>query len=211
MHKTEKSRLEISSRCTANFSLRCVINDFIKKIHLLIKSLLYYAVLKIKFGKDIKIKPINAIRGKLEIQLQKNSKLKMGVFLMTTGPCYIKIIENAKCSIGDKVFMNHNCSITCANEITIGDNCNLANNIVIVDHDHNIGDTGVVAGLNSKPIHIGNNVWIGANVTILKGVTIGDGVIVAAGAVVRQDIPNCEIWGGVPARKICKLGERYVN
>lgn len=129
-------------------------------------------MLKIKFGKDIKIKPINAIRGKLEIQLQKNSKLKMGVFLMTTGPCYIKIIENAKCSIGDKVFMNHNCSITCANEITIGDNCNLANNIVIVDHDHNIGDTG---------------------------------------AVVRQDIPNCEIWGGVPARKICKLGERYVN
>lgn len=86
-------------------------------------------MLKIKFGKDIKIKPINAIRGKLEIQLQKNSKLKMGVFLMTTGPCYIKIIENAKCSIGDKVFMNHNCSITCANEITIGDNCNLANNI----------------------------------------------------------------------------------
>lgn len=65
--------------------------------------------------------------------------------------------------------------------------------------------------MNSKPIHIGNNVWIGANVTILKGVTIGDGAIVAAGAVVRQDIPNCEIWGGVPARKICKLGERYVN
>ena len=163
MHKTEKSRLEISSRCTTNFSLKYVINDFIKKIHLLIKSLLYYVVLKIKFGKDIKIKPINVIRGKLEIQLQKNSKLKMGGFLMTTGPCYIKIIENAKCSIGNKVFMNHNCSITCA------------------------------------------------NVTILKGVTIGDGAIVAAGAVVRQDIPNCEIWGGVPARKICKLGERYVN
>ncbi|WP_306781645.1 acyltransferase [Agathobacter rectalis] len=107
--------------------------------------------------------------------------------------------------------MNHNCSITCAKEITIGGNCNLANNIVIVDHDHNIGDTGVVAGLNSKLIYIGNNVWIGANVTILKGVIIGDDAIVAAGAVVRQDIPNCEIWGGVPARKICKLGERYVN
>lgn len=37
-------------------------------------------MLKIKYGKDIKIKPINAIRDKLEIQLQKNSKLKMVVF-----------------------------------------------------------------------------------------------------------------------------------
>ena len=86
---------------------------------------------------------------------------------MTTGPCYIKIIENAKCRIGDKVFMNHNCSITCAKEITIGGNCNLANNIVIVDHDHNIGDTGVVAGLNSKLIYIGNNVWIGVGLLLL--------------------------------------------
>lgn len=211
MHKTKKSRFEISSRCTSYVSLRYLIDDFIKKIYLLIKSILYYTKLKIRYGKNIKIEPINSIRGKLEIQLQKNSLLKMGDFLMTTGPCYIKIIENAKCSIGDRVFMNHNCSITCANEITIGDNCNLANNIVIVDHDHNIGASGITDGLNSKAVHIGNNVWIGANATILKGVSIGDGAIVAAGAVVRQDIPNNEIWGGVPAKKICNLGERDVN
>ena len=124
---------------------------------------------------------------------------------MTTGPCYIKIIENAKCSIGDKVFMNHNCSITCANEITIGDNCNLANNIVIVDHDHNIGDTGVVAGLNSKPIHIGNNVWIGGNVCVLPGVTIGDNVVIGAGSVVTKDIPaNCLVVGN-PGKIIKRL------
>lgn len=34
------------------------------------------------------------------------------------------------------------------------------------------------------------------------GVNVGRGAIVAAGAVVTKDIPPCEIWGGVPARKI---------
>ena len=36
----------------------------------------------------------------------------------------------------------------------------------------------------------------------MSGVTIGRGSIVAAGSVVTKDIPSCEIWGGVPARKI---------
>lgn len=49
--------------------------------------------------------------------------------------------------------------------------------------------------------------WIGANAVILRGVSIGDGAIVAAGAVVNHDIPAHEIWGGIPAKKIKKLGD----
>lgn len=37
------------------------------------------------------------------------------------------------------------------------------------------------------------------------GVTIGDSAVIAAGAIVTQDIPSCEMWGGVPARCIKKL------
>jgi len=36
----------------------------------------------------------------------------------------------------------------------------------------------------------------------LPGVKIGNGAVVAAGAVVTKDIPDFEIWGGVPAKKI---------
>lgn len=53
-----------------------------------------------------------------------------------------------------------------------------------------------------------DDVWIGTNATILAGVKIGKGAIIAAGAVVNKNIPPCEIWGGVPARKI---GDRFLN
>ena len=54
----------------------------------------------------------------------------------------------------------------------------------------------------AKPIRIGNDVWIGGNVTILPGVTIGNNVVVAAGAVVTKDVPDNNLVGGVPAKKI---------
>lgn len=74
-------------------------------------------------------------------------------------------------------------------------------------NDHRLGKYGVEDGLESTPVHIGKNVWIGANAVILRGVSIGDGAIVAAGAVVNHDIPAHEIWGGIPAKKIKKLGD----
>ena len=37
-----------------------------------------------------------------------------------------------------------------------------------------------------------------------KPVTIGDGVVIGAGAVVTKNIPPYEVWGGVPAKFICK-------
>ena len=39
----------------------------------------------------------------------------------------------------------------------------------------------------------------------LDGVTIGNGAVIGAGAVVSKDIPDYEIWGGNPAKKV---GER---
>ena len=73
------------------------------------------------YGVNIQITPVNSIRGKFKVELQRRSKLQIGEFLMTAGPCYIKCTEGAKCIIGNNVFLNHNSSITCAKEINIGD------------------------------------------------------------------------------------------
>ncbi len=56
-------------------------------------------------------------------------------------------------------------------------------------------------------ISVGDNVVIGMNATIMPDVKIGSNVIVAAGAIVTKDIPDNQVWGGVPARCIGTFDE----
>ena len=168
----------------------------IRKMILLLRTIASYISLKLKYGSSVEVHLINSLKNKVNINLQKDSKLTVGQFLMVDGPLYIKCEQGASLTIGNRVFFNHNCSITSHMSISIGDDSNFANNVVIVDHNHNIGSKGLKEGFTSKEVSIGKNVWIGANATILQGVTIGDGAVIAAGAVVTKNVPNYEIWGG---------------
>ncbi len=60
----------------------------------------------------------------------------------------------------------------------------------------------------SAPVRIKNDAYIGVNSTILKGVTIGEGSLVAAGSLVREDVPDRTVVGGVPAKVIKNLSAR---
>ena len=176
-----------------------------KKAKLLIICITQFFKYKLLYGQRMKMPFINSLKGKFSVELLQESRCEIGKFLMTAGPFYLKGIQGSKVIIGSKCFFNHNCSITCAERVEIGNGCNIANNVVIIDHDHNLEETGVVEGYSKAPIKIGDNVWCGANVTILKGVTIGNGAVIAAGAVVNRDIPAYEVWGGVPAKCIKRL------
>lgn len=180
-----------------------------RKLYIYMRSVILAVILKVIYYHKIKLSFFNSFRGKISIHLEKNSNLFIGRFLMTQGPLYIKALSDSKIKIGHNVFFNHNCSITCLDEVLIGNRCNIANNVIIVDHDHKYDKNGVITGYNCNRVKIGNNVWIGANSVILKGVEIGDGAIVAAGAVVNSNIPPHELWGGVPAVKIKRLEEAY--
>jgi acetyltransferase-like isoleucine patch superfamily enzyme len=89
--------------------------------------------------------------------------------------------------------------ISAAKEITIGDNCMLANRVYVTDADwHDLYDRSMFVG-QSSPVRIGNNVWLGDSVIVCKGVTIGDNSIIGAGAVVVKDIPPNVVAAGNPA------------
>ena len=175
-----------------------------KKVIIGCKSVFTYMKYKILYGSRIQMAKVNSLKGKIEIDLFSDAKCRIGNFLMTAGPFYIKCTDKAEITIGDNCFFNHNCSLTAAENIVIGNQCMFANNFVVVDHDHDRKDGKILKELVSAPVKIGNNVWCGANVTILKGVTIGDGAVIAAGSVVNRDVAAYSVVAGVPARKISK-------
>ena len=120
------------------------------------------------------------------MRVGKEARVSLGRETVSRGGLTIRA-EQGKIVIGDKCFFNTNCSLTAMEDITIGDRCQFANNLVIVDHDHDYR-----AGwghYRTAPVHIGNDVWVGANCVILKGTTIGDHCVIAAGSVVSGEVP----------------------
>lgn len=87
--------------------------------------------------------------------------------------------------------------------ISIGNDVNLAQGVVVSglnhnykDKTHNINQQGV----NTSLITIGDDVWIGANVVITAGTTIGKHCVIGAGSIVTKDVPDYSVAIGNPAR-----------
>jgi len=81
-------------------------------------------------------------------------------------------------------------------DITLGDNCIIGYNSVLLCHEFTRFEW------RRGPVWVGHDVTIGANTTILPGVVIGDGAIVSAMSLVNRDIPPGAMVGGVPVRLI---------
>lgn len=109
-------------------------------------------------------------------------------------PAGIEIGEDT--IIGDHVFLDGRAPLKIGNHVDIASSVQIYNS----QHDIDSEDFGAV----EAPVEIGDYVFIGPRAIILPGVRIGKGAIVAAGAVVTSDIPEFEVWGGVPARFIRK-------
>lgn len=113
--------------------------------------------------------------------------------------------KGMKITIGHNVQFGNDCKI--ASDICFGNNILIAGQVCFVGkNDHKFmtpekfiwnsqrGENGVTI--------VEDDVWIGYNVTVVGGIRIGKGSIIAAGSVITKDVPPCEIWGGVPAKKI---------
>lgn len=96
-------------------------------------------------------------------------------------------------------------SNTIIGPVTLGNNINIAQNVVMSGLNHGYEDINIAPRLQkctTAQITIEDDCWIGANVVITAGVTIGKHSVIAAGSVVTKEIPPFSIAAGNPAKVI---------
>ena len=116
--------------------------------------------------------------------------------------------------LGDRCFLGRACEFNISFGIEIGSDTLIASGCRFIDHNHGFSNRGLTIGQQMPVIGmitIGPDVWLGVNVVVLCGVRIGRGAVVAAGSVVRCNIPEYEVWGGVPARRLKARGQATIN
>jgi acetyltransferase-like isoleucine patch superfamily enzyme len=105
--------------------------------------------------------------------------------------------------VGDKVVFGRDDTVNCYIDIEIGARTLFADWVYITDFDHRFDDLDSPIkdqGIVKSPVRIGPDCWVGVRVSILRGTVVGHGCVLAAHAVVRDEIPDLAVAGGVPAR-----------
>lgn len=157
-----------------------------------------------RYGKGLRV-GIYApwVQGKGEIVLGDNVSI--------SGQCSFKFAARyviaPRFIVGDRTGIGHLCSFTIGKEISIGNDCRIASNVMMMDapghsREPEARKRGEPApDEDVKPIHIGDNVWIGTGAAIFPGVTIGDNSVIAANAVIIADVAPNSVMLGNPARR----------
>lgn len=107
--------------------------------------------------------------------------------------------------IGDRTAIGANNIIWGQGGVTIGSDCLLGPNVVLVSENHNFGSSAHLIreqGETRAEITIGDNCWLGSGVVVVAGVNIGSGCVIGAGSVVTRSIPGNTVAVGAPARAV---------
>jgi len=116
--------------------------------------------------------------------------------------------ERAVITIGRSTFLNGT-RFGCADRITIGDRCILADCRILDTNFHSIypEKRDESSFIKIRAVDIGDDCWIGPGAFLLPGTKLGAGCTVAAGAVVMGRFPSRSVVAGNPASIIMTVGE----
>jgi acetyltransferase-like isoleucine patch superfamily enzyme len=140
----------------------------------------------------------------VKLQVGRRAQMRFGRWTWIGDGTKIRCHEGMV-RIGAKTVLGQECTISAYQHVSIGDQCIVADRVMLIDFDHNVAEVERPIrrqGIYKRDVRVGNNVWIGYGAQILRGTSIGDNAIVGAGAVVTKDVPANAVVAGVPARLI---------
>ncbi len=111
-----------------------------------------------------------------------------------------------KLQVGKNVWLGENFTVYGLGTVRIGDNCDVAPDVVCLTGSHEIGGPERRAGKGTmNDLSIGNGCWVCARSTLIGPLTISDSSVIAAGSVVNRPVDENTLVGGVPAKVIRTL------
>ena len=142
---------------------------------------------------------LRAEKGVRVVRLSDSGTVRIGRDVLLAHDVGLHLRDrDAELTIGDGTFVNHRTELVAHERVTIGRDCLIAWDVLVLDSDSHSVD----GAPHTAPVRIGDRVWIGCRATVLKGVTVGDGAVVAAGSVVVSDVPARSLVAGNPARVV---------
>jgi len=166
---------------------------------LVLSEPLYYGKIKIGFGQVgifdqrlsrsvWEVKGIVECRGSADIG--HGSKISVG--------------ENGRLVLGNNFVISAEATIIAFDNITIGDDCLLSWDVLMMDTDfHHIKDLDNKILNSPAPVILGNKIWAGARCLILKGSEIPSNSVVAAGSTVSKKLTGeNQVFAGIPAKAV---------
>lgn len=116
-----------------------------------------------------------------------------------------RIFSPEKVSIGSNCNFAQDIIITGGGGVSIGDWVGFGPDVKVWSVNHRFDDPDKpwqLQGHEAKPVVIEDDAWLAAGVFVMPGVTIGKGAIISAYAVVNKSVPPYSIVAGNPARVI---------
>jgi acetyltransferase-like isoleucine patch superfamily enzyme len=134
----------------------------------------------------------------LRVWLYRRLGIRIGQKTSVHRGCRFYAPRNVR--IADHTIINRDVLLDGRSGLEIGENVSISEGAMILTLEHDPNSPEFAA--RGAQVVIGDYVFVGARAIILPGVTLGRGAVVAAGAVVRRDVLEYQIVGGVPARPI---------
>lgn len=161
----------------------------------------YYLRSAQALGVRVRLWGVPAINNQGQLLIGDRVRLASGVSTLE-----LSVGPHGTLQIGDRVLINHGCSIGATKLVRIGERCNIGSQSILIDNAfHELDPDRRDQQPDSAPVVLEDNVWLAARVIVLPGVTIGKNSVVGAGSVVTRDLPPDVLAAGIPAKVVRPL------